>query len=249
MENNTKKFLKISSLIIVFVVIFFILLFFSYKFFLRDVFNYIIFILMGLTLIFLIGFLITLFSIFVVYTKKNRGKIMLFVSNIGLKTLMPVIIFLADLFKLDKDALRNIYIDVNNIIVESKKKGFKSEEMLILLPHCLQSSECIYKVTGSISNCKKCGKCSIGELAKISEEYSINTAVVTGGTLARAVVEKYKPGVILSVACERDLASGINDVRHIPVIGVVNERPNGPCKDTKVDIQLFKEKLEEILKK
>ena len=249
MENNTKKFLKISSLIIVFVVIFFILLFISYKFFLRDVFNYIIFILMGLTLIFLIGFLITLFSIFVVYTKKNRGKIMLFVSNIGLKTLMPVIIFLADLFKLDKDALRNIYIDVNNIIVESKKKGFKSEEMLILLPHCLQSSECIYKVTGSISNCKKCGKCSIGELAKISEEYSINTAVVTGGTLARAVVEKYKPGVILSVACERDLASGINDVRHIPVIGVVNERPNGPCKDTKVDIQLFKEKLEEILKK
>lgn len=249
MENNTKRFIKISSLIIIVVIIFFILLFFAYEFFKREVFNYIILILMGLTAIFLIGFIITLFSIFVVYTKKKKGKIMQAISNIGLKTSMPAIIFFADLFKLDKDALRNIYIDVNNTIVESKKKKFNKDEILILLPHCLQSSECIYKVTGSIDNCKKCGKCSIGEFAKISEKYSINTAVVTGGTLARAVVEKFNPGVILSVACERDLSSGIHDVGHIPVIGLVNERPNGPCKDTRVDIELFKKKLEEILDK
>ena len=35
---------------------------------------------------------------------------------------------------------------------------------------------------------------------------------------------------------ERDLTSGIQDVFPLPVLGVLNERPFGPCFNTRVDI-------------
>ena len=40
----------------------------------------------------------------------------------------------------------------------------------------------------------------------------------------------------MAVACERDLTSGIQDSYPIPVIGVLNERPFGPCRNTRVDL-------------
>ncbi|MEG1610708.1 MAG: DUF116 domain-containing protein, partial [Bilophila sp.] len=35
---------------------------------------------------------------------------------------------------------------------------------------------------------------------------------------------------------ERDLSSGIQDTNPLPVFGVINERPHGPCLDTCVNI-------------
>jgi hypothetical protein len=49
------------------------------------------------------------------------------------------------------------------------------------------------------------------------------------------VVER-KPTVIVAVACERDLTAGIQDVYPIPVYGILNQRPFGPCINTKVDL-------------
>ena len=52
-----------------------------------------------------------------------------------------------------------------------------------------------------------------------------------------------RPKGIIAVACERDLTSGIVDVGEMDVIGILIDRPNGPCIDTKVDIK----KLEEAI--
>jgi hypothetical protein len=60
--------------------------------------------------------------------------------------------------------------------------------------------------------------------------------IATGGTLARKAIVEHKPELIVAVACERDLAAGIYDMRRLPVIGLLNERPEGPCKNTRVDM-------------
>jgi hypothetical protein len=42
---------------------------------------------------------------------------------------------------------------------------------------------------------------------------------------------------VIGVACERDLLSGIRDVRHkLSVLGIANTRPNGPCRDTQINL-------------
>jgi hypothetical protein len=60
------------------------------------------------------------------------------------------------------------------------------------------------------------------------------------------VVEK-RPKIIIGVACERDLTSGIQDSYPIPVYGIFNRRPNGPCYDTDVDLELVEKGMIAIL--
>jgi hypothetical protein len=107
-----------------------------------------------------------------------------------------------------------------------------------LLPHCLQNFQCPHRVTAEVRNCTGCGKCEIADLTKLCDSYGIKMSIATGGTLARRVIVETRPKAIVAVACERDLTSGIQDSYPIPVIGVLNERPFGPCRDTRVDLGL-----------
>ena len=80
-----------------------------------------------------------------------------------------------------------------------------------------------------------------------AKEYGCQFIVVTGGTLARMKVKEARPKAIVAIACERDLASGMADVFPIPVIGVLNERPNGPCCNTTVDPKRVRAAVEQLL--
>ena len=74
-------------------------------------------------------------------------------------------------------------------------------------------------------------------LLSLSERYGINMSIATGGTIARRIIVQTKPRLILAVACERDLSSGIQDAYPIPVYGLLNDRPHGPCLDTQVSLE------------
>lgn len=91
-------------------------------------------------------------------------------------------------------------------------------------------------------------KSTIKDLVKLSEEYNVPISVATGGTLARRIVVKKRPHIIIGVACERDLTSGIQDSFPIPVYGVLNKRPFGPCYDTDVDMDMVEKAVRVFLK-
>ena len=110
----------------------------------------------------------------------------------------------------------------------------------------MQSKDCSRRITEDIKNCRRCGRCRIGEVADIALRCGIRAVVAKGGTAARNTVKEYKPDFILAVACERELISGIGDVGKIPVIGVINQRPNGYCTNTTVDMLLLKKTLQEL---
>ena len=100
------------------------------------------------------------------------------------------------------------------------------------MPHCLQDHNCKVKITGNVENCEGCGKCPIKELLEVSRKYDVELAVATGGTIARRIVVQKRPRLIIAVACERDLTSGIQDTYPLPVYGIFNHRPHGPCFNT-----------------
>jgi len=56
-------------------------------------------------------------------------------------------------------------------------------------------------------------------------------------------VKDVKPEAIVAVACERDLSSGIVDTYPLPVLGIPNERPFGPCLNTQVDLEKVKDAI------
>ena len=65
--------------------------------------------------------------------------------------------------------------------------------------------------------------------------------------MSRVRRTKAEPTCILAVACERDLTSGIQDVFPLPVIGVLNERPNGPCFNTRADMGKIEEAIRSFI--
>lgn len=176
---------------------------------------------------------------------KSEG-LSIYVIKTGINILLPVYICLIGLFKGDKDDIRRLYISVNNIVVRHDLKKNNLSKTLMLLPSCMQNKDCNCKITENIKNCRRCGGCRIGEVASLTERGDVRTIVVKGGTAARNLVKEFKPDFILAVACERELISGMGDVGGIPVIGIINQRPNGYCTNTTVDMMQLTETLQEL---
>jgi len=153
------------------------------------------------------------------------------------KVLFPLMILMGKVVGIPKERVRQSFVELNNHLIRSNRHRVRPDKLLILLPHCIQDFDCEIKITGNIRNCKGCGKCEIKDLIELSDQYHSKIAVATGGTLARRIVLENRPEAIVAVACELDLTSGIQDTYPIPVIGILNERPNGPCINTKVDIE------------
>lgn len=168
-----------------------------------------------------------------------KGKMLPLASavvNVPINLLFPVALKVGKLVGIKEDRIKSSFIEVNNQLTLMKKLRVQPDDILILAPHCLQFNGCPHKITRDLRNCKQCGKCQVNDFVNIMNEAKVNVAVVTGGTLARKCIVEYTPKVVIAVACERDLTSGILDSHPIPVYGVLNERPNGPCQDTQVDI-------------
>jgi hypothetical protein len=190
---------------------------------------------MGLVVMFMIGGALTLVSTII------WGKNLFFnrwIRGVVIRLLFPLLVVAGKFIGMSKDKVRRSFVAINNQLVLSEAKQVKPEKLLMLLPQCLQNHECDVRITWSIDNCKGCGKCKIKDLKAFSKKYDIPVNVATGGTLARRIVIEKNPDVIIAVACERDLTSGIQDTYPIPVFGIMNIRPFGPCYDTDVDLDM-----------
>ena len=129
--------------------------------------------------------------------------------------MLPVVIRLAAYVGISKDRLSHSFIRVSNQLAGP---GRGPGPVLVLFPRCLRAD---------IRSRAK-GICSR------YEDVRLHTA--PGGTEARQIILDTSPGAIVAVACERDLIAGIQDVApKIPVIGIPNTRPEGPCTDTTID--------------
>ncbi|MGQ9507830.1 MAG: DUF116 domain-containing protein [Thermodesulfobacteriota bacterium] len=175
-----------------------------------------------------------------------RGKDILFsqkLRGVTTKILFPLMILMGKMIRVSKEKVQQSFIELNNHLVRSNHHRNRPQRLLLLLPHCIQNFDCPIKITGNVKNCKGCGKCEIKDLIELGDKYQVKIAVATGGTLARRIIVENKPEAIVAVACELDLTSGIQDVYPIPVIGILNERPYGPCINTKADIQKVKQAI------
>jgi hypothetical protein len=164
-----------------------------------------------------------------------------FLRGVVLKVFYPMMMLAGAFFKSKKERFQICIIEINNRLVRAGK--YRASTLLLLLPHCLQISDCDVRITHNISNCKRCGKCEIKDLITISEDNSLKLFVATGGTIARRIVKEARPEAIIAVACERDLSSGLVDTYPLPVIGILNERPFGPCVNTRVDLAKVREAI------
>ncbi len=188
-------------------------------------------------------------GLLLVFTILRRRDIFLShkLRGIVAKILFPFMILMGKVVGVKKESVQQSFVELNNHLVRSNHHRTRPNKLLILLPHCIQDFDCQIKITGNIKNCQGCGKCEVKELIEVADQYQLKIAVATGGTLARRIIVENKPEAIVAVACELDLTTGIQDSYPIPVIGILNDRPNGPCINTKVDILKVKDAILDFL--
>jgi len=111
---------------------------------------------------------------------------------------------------------------------------YSASETLLLLPRCLQRSGCDADVLSDPESCKRCGQCVVGDILALRRD-GLTVAIVGGGEAAVAVVGRSGARLVIAVACERELLEGALRCPDVAVLGIPNERPHGPCRNTTVD--------------
>jgi uncharacterized protein len=143
----------------------------------------------------------------------------------GVNLLMPLAARLGKIFGISRDRMGNSFIKVSNALVRSARINTDKGPLLVLLPRCL---------SGQVRK----------DVQALAGRYECLVHTVPGGELARRLIHKHKPSRIIAVACERDLVSGIQDVATIiPTYAIPNCRPEGPCKNTIVDLRRIEEAM------
>lgn len=134
--------------------------------------------------------------------------------------------------------LLQVIIAVNNWRVRRRAIKVRPEEILLLLPHCLHKDTCPRNVKLSLDECRRCGQCSVGELARVREMEGVQGCMVGGGRQALQRVREPDVKAVVAVACERELVHGIFAAWPKPVLAVTNMTPEGPCRNTVADAKL-----------
>ncbi len=145
--------------------------------------------------------------------------------------------------------LKKNFIKMNNSIFKLlQRTPLPAQNVLLLFPHCLQASSCKQNVTQNLDNCLRCGKCKVGELLKLRDEFKVECVLAGGGRQAVATARQPWVKAIIAVACEKELFEGIMATAPKAVFAIHNSQPFGFCKNTDVDIKQIRQAILRFVK-
>ncbi|MBI5166941.1 MAG: DUF116 domain-containing protein [candidate division NC10 bacterium] len=181
---------------------------------------------MGRVLITLIGLVLALFVLtWLSILTERRNFLPYRVMETFLGYMASWAIWLGGYFGMSRDRMSSSFIKASNSLVRASYRGGQRKSVLVLIPRCLTKA--------------------MRDIAlELSGKYQCQIHTAGGGEQARELVREHRPEAVVGIACERDLISGIRDVApKIPVIGIANKRPEGPCKNTHIKVEELEDAL------
>ncbi len=242
---RNKHFFRLSFLIIIIMLFVTIVMLLTVRYMGIQTFRTIFLIVAGLFMLLAILFILGFLGIrqILSFQKGENTHGNFFFGKLAFKVFIPVLLAISSFTNYYKNEIRRVYIQANNAYILSRNLRFSAEKILIILPHCLQNSHCGFRLVNGLEGCRQCSACNIGDIKELLKQYGIRVQIATGGTAARKIIHDMKPEFVIAVACERDLSSGLMDVSELPIYGILNQRPKGPCKDTLVDVNNLREAI------
>ncbi len=144
--------------------------------------------------------------------------------------LMPIIERVGVSLGFSRDRVGNSLVRIfNGLSAARAQPGVKADDLLVLLPRCLSKEA----MQGAM---------------EVASRYGVPMFVASRGRYARQMIGMRRPKRVVAVACERDLVSGFKDVAgHLPVMGTTLALPDGPCKNTEVNLGSLETQLRGFL--
>lgn len=189
------------------------------------------------------------FNLIMLMFSYYTGKRFFFAPKLQPKLLYLIlkpIIMLTSSFALGHKIILSFFTLTNKLVLLFPKEKDLNRIPLLLLPRCLQSSECNHKVIANVDNCVKCGKCDLAPLISLKDKYQIEVFVAGGGGEAKKKLIEEHPSMVIAVACVDELILNSTAVLKYPVVAFSNEVTDVPCKDTKTDVAVIEEYIAQV---
>ncbi|ASS74735.1 hypothetical protein CIG75_06945 [Tumebacillus algifaecis] len=138
--------------------------------------------------------------------------------HVALSNIIPWTVKISSVFGISKDRMSNSILQVGNRLTAVNQENIERDELLILLPRCLDKE-------------------TRDDIKAVTAKYDVDFHICAGGQMARQLLTEKRPKGVIAVACERDLMAGVQDVgAAVPVIAIANKRPEGPCRNTNINL-------------
>jgi uncharacterized protein len=144
----------------------------------------------------------------------------------------------------DGKIVDQIGVEVRNKVNEKVYKHTKPQDTIVVLPHCLRSTECEANLETSGLVCNNCNRCVIGVIKTKAEDKGFKVFIIPGSTFLKKILEKNDFKAVLGVACYQDLNLSMMKLSKFSCQGVPLLKDG--CINTKVDVKAVFEKLGEI---
>ncbi len=96
--------------------------------------------------------------------------------------------------------MNRIVVGLSNFTTKLRRTRVKPDQLLLLIPHCVQRSACVQDIASGVWNCARCGKCRLDALIALSEKYGCRIEVASGGRLALDKVRAPSVRAVVAVA-------------------------------------------------
>lgn len=141
-----------------------------------------------------------------------------------------------------------LFIGLSNRFTRIRRIRVHPENLLLLVPRCLQKTGCAQTLGKILDDCQCCGQCQVPVLISMRDEFGIRCSVAAGGREALNFVADKQIRAVVAVACEKELCQGMLAVFPKPVLGVLNIQTNGPCRNTRLDPEKVRTAIRSMLK-
>jgi len=110
------------------------------------------------------------------------------------------------LFGKPTQVLDLLLIDAANAVM-ADAFAHAGPERLLVMPQCLRSGQCKATLDQALGyQCKRCGKCPLGELSKLAEAEGFRFFIVPGDRYAKRLIRDFAADAAIGVACPCELS-------------------------------------------
>jgi len=117
-------------------------------------------------------------------------------------------------------------------------------ERLLVMPQCLRSGDCKATLHPALGyQCRRCGKCPLGELSKLADAQGFRFFIVPGDRYAKRLIRDFAADAAIGVACPCELSEALIAGMRMGVAAMGVTLSRDGCFETDVDLEQVKDAM------
>ena len=126
--------------------------------------------------------------------------------------------------------------DAQNRRVHKYLADSQISTVLLIMPRCVKLVGCRADVQNSLSQCRECRLCPLGDVARLCARFEIKALVAFRSHIAFEMARKHKPHLIIATACHDRLVKALRSMPEYPALLAPLTGMQKQCVNAGVDL-------------